>query len=323
MKKITVSAPGKLMLFGEHAVVYDRSCLVTAVDSRITVEIKKIDQQEVKIDAPQVKINGYQRKLSVEACLNSHKGVRFIEAAIEIFRKRYGLVNGLKIKVENGFSSNYGLGSSSAISVCIVKALAEIFSKKLGCKQIFNLAYKAVLNVQGVGSGFDVGAACWGGTLFYTTGGKKIVPLKAERLPLVIAYSGNKADTPTLIRKVQKLRLKRLNETEKIFDKIEKIVKRAKKKLQEGKWEELGELMTKNHELLVKLGVSTPKIEKLISAALSAGAFGAKISGAGGGDCIIVLAGKEKHHLVEQALVKAGGALVPVETGAEGVRREI
>ena len=205
-REVIISAPGKLMLFGEHAVVYGRPCLAAAVDSRITVSIQKINLQKVKIDAPQVKINGYERKLSAKTCLNSHKGVRFIEAAIEVFKERYGLANGLKINAENGFSCNYGLGSSSAVSVCLIKALAEIFNKKLSCKQVFDLAYKAVLNVQGVGSGFDVVAACWGGTLFYITGGKKIIPLKVKPMPLVIAYSGSKADTPSLIRKVQSLK---------------------------------------------------------------------------------------------------------------------
>lgn len=310
------------MLFGEHAVVFNRPCLVTAVDSRITVEIKKINTQKIKIDAPQVKINGYQRKLNAKACFSPHKGVRFIEAAIEVFKKEYDLVGGLKINAENGFSCNYGLGSSSAVSVCLIQALAEIFDKKLDCKQVFNLAYKAVLNVQGVGSGFDVAAACWGGTLFYLTGGKKITPLKTKPLPLVIAYSGSKADTPTLIRKVQSLREKKFEKIEAIFEKIEAIVKQAKIELKKGNWEKLGKLMTENQELLTQLRVSTPLIDKLIKSALKAGAWGAKISGAGGGDCIIVLTSKEKRHQVEQALVKTGGILVPIETGTKGVKIE-
>ena len=85
----------------------------------------------------------------------------------------------------------------------------------------------------------------------------------------------------------------------------------------------LGKLMNRNQELLKELGVSTRLIDRLIKSALKAGAFGAKLSGAGGGDCIITLVDDLKRHKVEQALVKTGGVLVPVETGAEGVRREI
>ena len=80
--------------------------------------------------------------------------------------------------------------------------------------------------------------------------------------------------------------------------------------------------MIKNQKFLKELGVSTQKIDKLCRSAMKAGAWGAKISGAGGGDCIIVLVSKDKRHQVEQALVKAGGVLVPIETGAKGVKLE-
>ena len=335
-RKIIISAPGKLMLFGEHAVVYGRPCLVSAVDTRLSISIKKISQKKVKIKALQVGITDFQKslesiRLQGQSLQSVDKRCCFVEAAIGNFYRKYGLKyggkyeldSGFELEIKNGFSCKYGLGSSSAVTVCMIKALSEIFGMKLSKKEIFDLAYKAVLQVQGVGSGFDVAAAVWGGILFYRSGGKKIIPLNVKKLPLVIAYSGTKADTPTLIRKVQSLRFKRSNYVEKMFDKIEKAVEKGKRDLERENWENLGKLMTKNQELLAKLGVSTPKIDKLIKSALKAGAYGAKLSGAGGGDCMIVLASKEKRHLVEQALVKAGGILVPVETGAEGVRKEI
>jgi mevalonate kinase len=310
------------MLFGEHAVVHNRPCLVTAVDSRMKVCLKKLKDKKIKILAPEVSVFNYERKMA-DKFDNNQKGVCFIESAIKVFRKKYPLDFGLDIQVKNGFSCKYGLGSSSAVTVCVIKGLAELYKIKLAKKEIFDLAYKAILDIQGVGSGFDVACAIWGGTIFFVTGGKKIKPLKVKKLPLVIAYTGIKADTPAMIRKIDDLRFRNYEFVEEIFNKIEKIVLEARKILEKGEIEDirkLGELMNKNQNLLVKLGVSSPKIDCLVKSALKAGAYGAKLSGAGGGDCIIALASQKKRHLVEQALVKTGGELVPIETGAEGIK---
>ena len=96
------------MLFGEHAVVYGRPCLVTAVDSRMTVSIKKIRSKKIKIHAPQVGIVDYERNIS--DCLLTDKRIRFIQSAINVFSNKFSLGDGLDITAQNGFSCKYGLG---------------------------------------------------------------------------------------------------------------------------------------------------------------------------------------------------------------------
>lgn len=319
------------MLFGEHAVVYNRPCIVAAVDRRVTVEVDLNQQRKIKISAPGVGVKDYERDLSVQGRTLQYgkvrpftKGVEFIEAAIENFAQKYGLPSGLSITVKNSFSCRYGLGSSAAVSVCLIRALSELYSLNLSKKEAFNLAYKAVLDVQKVGSGFDVAAAVWGGTLYFWTGGKKIEPLKVKKLPLVIAYSGVKADTPIIVKnlklqlKNQKLSLK----MQKLFDSIAKIVEEAKTALLNQEWERLGILMNENQRLLQELGVSTEKLDKMCQAACQAGAYGAKLSGAGGGDCMIALVDPKKKKSVEQVLTAAGGTILVLKTGAEGVKIE-
>ncbi len=322
MRKIRVSAPGKLMLLGEHAVIYDRPCLVTTIDTRVDIVLEKIKQKKIVINAPEVGIKNYQRRLSQPLLEKVPKGVRFLEAVLRIFYQRYQPQLGVKISTKNGFSSRYGLGSSSAVSVCAAKALAELFGKKLSRRKIFDLAYQAVIDVQGIGSGFDVAACCYGGILYYLTGGKKIEHLKTTNPPLVVAYSGKKADTPTMVRKLAKKREKAFQKIEKDFDEISRLVERAKKAINKRNWEKLGQLMNENQKILKRLGVSTPKLDRMIKSALKAGALGAKLSGSGGGDCMFALTDKFKKHRVEQALVKAGGVLVPVSAGVKGVRVE-
>lgn len=293
--KVKASAPGKLMLFGEHAVVYDYPCIVTTVLPRIYVEAE-ITPGRFNIDAPQV------------------KNVRFVEETVKLFSQKYKVDNNVLIKTYSDFSSRYGFGSSSAVTVATIYALSKLYQIKLSKREIFDLGYKTTLSIQGVGSGFDIAAATFGGTLYFITGGKVIEPLSVKDLSLVIGYSGTKADTSTLV--------KNLKPDFKIFDQIKKIVEEAKISLVDGDWKKTGELMNQNHKLLQELGVSTEKLDKMCQAAVSSGAYGAKLSGTGGGDCMITLVPQDKIKKVESSIVKAGGEIINVKNNTLGVKLE-
>jgi len=298
--KIKTSAPGKLMLFGEHAVVYDRPCIVTGVSSRIHVEIEKTGGHFM-VDAPGV------------------KDIRFVEETVRIFKEKFKTGNGLSIKTSSDFSCQYGFGSSSAVTVATILALSKLYGMQLSQKQIFDLGYKITLGVQGVGSGFDIAAATYGGTTYFVTGGKVIQPLNVKTIPLVVGYSGIKADTPKLVKN---LKLKIKSDKTKyfgIFDQITKIVEKAKIELERSNWEKVGELMNKNQQLLKSLEVSTEKLDKMCQAALSAGAYGAKLSGAGGGDCMIAIIPEEKRQNIKQAIKNVAGQIMNITNNAPGV----
>lgn len=323
MKKIKVSAPGKLMLFGEHAVIYQKACLVTAVDERINLLMEEIEGERVHISAPEVGIANYTKKITdLGKGRNIPKGVLFIEIALKNFINKYGKIGGLKITTKSDFSSKFGFGSSSAVTVATVKALSEMYSKKLSKKDIFNLSYKTVLDIQGVGSGFDLAAAIWGGTLYFVGGGKEIRPLSVKSLPLVVGYTGIKADTATLVKKVGILYRKDKEKIGKVFIGMENVAKKAKKALLTGDWKETGKLMNQNEELLESLQVGSKELSGLISASNKSGAYGAKLSGAGGGDCMIAVGPKSKLPDIKRAIAKKGGQVLEVTTSAEGVRIE-
>ena len=229
---------------------------------------------------------------------------------------------GLRITTTSEFSSKFGFGSSSASTVCVVKALSELFDLKLDNKKIFYSTYKTVLDIQGKGSGFDVAAAVHGGTIYFVTGGKVIEPLSIESLPLIVGYSGIKADTVTLINKVKKLFADRQDRLEKIYSEMAAIVEKAKPFILSSNWQEVGNLMNENQELLADLGVSIEKLDNMIAGAINAGAYGAKLSGGGGGDCMIALGPEEKREEIEKGIEQAGGGIIEVVTNAEGVRIE-
>lgn len=317
---IKVSAPGKLMLFGEHAVVHGKPCIVTAVDQRIEVRAKFNGKNILTVNAPQLGIKKYQKTVKQLGSQEMPKQVSFIEAVVKRFYQKYGLEKGLYITTHSQFSHTYGFGSSSAITIATAKALSLLYQIKLSEKELFDLSYQSVLDIQGVGSGFDLAAALWGGTLFYKKGAKVVKKIKIKSLPIVVCYSGVKADTPTLVRQVEEFKRKHPKKVKKIFEEMEKITLKAKKLLVLKKWLEIGQLMNENQKLLQDLGVSTQTLEKLIKAALKAGALGAKLSGAGGGDNIIALCLTSKRKAVEKALIKVGGKIMKIKLNSKGVK---
>ena len=320
MNKINVSAPGKLMLMGEHAVVYNHPCIVTTVDQRIYLGAELLVSLEFQLDAEDVGVIGYKKSISDLGKGKIPKGAKFVEIAVKNVYKEYSLKSGLKISTKSDFSSSFGFGSSSASTVCVIKTISELFGLKLSEKDIFDISYKTVLEIQGKGSGFDIAASVYGGTLYFRTGGKVIEKLEVSSLPLIVGYSGVKADTVTLIEKVRKSFEGKQDYLDRVYTEIDKLVEKGKKTLVNTDWEDFGILMNKNQELLNELGVSIEKLDNMIDASINAGAFGAKLSGAGGGDCMIALSDQKKIENIKKAIVDVGGEIIDIKTGAEGVR---
>jgi mevalonate kinase len=315
------SAPGKLMLFGDHAVVHNRPCIVTAVNHRISTNIERTSDKKIILNAPDIDVKDYEVALN-ELEKEHPKKVIFALTAIKNFFQKYNINSGLRIKTKSEFSSEFGLGSSSAITVGVIKGLSELFKINLNNKDLFDLSYKTVLDIQEVGSGFDVAAAIYGGTIFFVTAGKVIEPIKIKELPIIVGYTGIKADTATLVKMVYRELAEEPEKINRNFDEGAKIVNEAKEQIQKSNWKRVGELMDLNQELLRELGVSSKELEKLILSAKNAGAYGAKLSGAGGGDCMIAIADNKNHENVKKAIEKAGGKIIDAKLNAEGVRLE-
>lgn len=322
LKSVMASAPGKLMLFGEHAVVYGTACIVTAVDQRLSVKITKNGKDAFHLEAPDLGLSAYSKTISDLGKKNLPKSVRFIELLYKRFLEIYPQKEGIDVVTKSEFSSSFGFGSSSAVSVAFAYALARLYKIKFSKRELFDLCYQAVIDVQGVGSGFDLAAAIWGGTLYYVPPAKRVEKLSISRFPMVVGYTGVGADTPTLIRLVASLKGKKNKKVDEIFSAIESIVERAKGSMELGDWESVGLLMQENQKLLKKLQVSSVELDRLIRAAEGAGSWGAKLSGAGGGDCMIAVCSIGSKSKIIKAIEKVGGEVMDVGLGAEGVRIE-
>ncbi len=320
---ITISVPGKLMLLGEHAVVYGSPCIVIAINKRMQVTTNLTDEAIFNLTAEDIGFSNYQKPMQEIGKDNIPKEAQFTELAVATFRDKYKTNSGISITTKSDFPPTFGFGSSSAVVVGVLKSLAELFGVKLFEKELFDLSYKVVLDIQGKGSGFDLASAIYGGTIYYKTGGSIIESLKTNEINLVIGYSGVKADTVSMINLTEEKMKNYQNGVRQIFNNIANIVEEAKGAILEKDWERAGTLMDYNQSYLEDLGVSTDKLNQMITAAKKAGAYGAKLSGAGGGDCMIALVSPERKKDIEEAIKNTGGEIIDAKIDNIGVRVEM
>lgn len=322
LKQVTASAPGKLMLSIGYAVVHGYPTVVTAVDQRLFATVMKNGVDVFHLDAPDLGLTSYTKDISELGKKDLPKAVRFIEILYKNFLLRHPQKEGIIVTTRCDFSSTYGFGSSSAVTVAFAKALTTLYGLDLSNQELFDLCYEAVIEVQGVGSGYDLAAAIWGGTLYYISPAQVVKKISVEDMPLVIAYSGEKADTPTLIRLVDNKLNQNNEKIDAIFKRIATIADDFVQPAQQGEWEKIGQLFNESQRCAEELEVSNNRLENLIGVARNAGAYGATSSGAGGGDCILAIASKEKKQSVIDAIKKNGGKVIDVAINANGVTIE-
>lgn len=267
---ITASAPGKIMILGEHAVVHGYACLVIAISQKITIAIKS---------------GSYDS----EYLLPDGVSPSYVEACIVYAKKYWHVTLKEHTLISQSTLSESGLGSSAATCVAALAALAQLANKKIDKPELFSVARQVALHVQGNGSGFDIAAAVFGGTVLYARGGSVCDQVKHPALPLFVYATGEKANTGSLIASVIQKR-KDNPALEEVFKKMGELTLEGTVALTRGDWPKLGSAMNQAQQHLQTLGVSTPIINDFTQQAIRLGAYGAKLSGAGGGDCVIVVA---------------------------------
>lgn len=286
---IRSTAPGKLILLGEHAVVYGHPCIITAVSQAIHAEVAVNNTSEDLVIAPQV------------------AKTDFIDELVKYMKKKYNIQQGIRIETHADFSDKTGLGSSSAATVVACKGINALFNLGLSQKEMFDICFETVVMVQGSGSGADIAAAVFEGTVYYQNKGEIIEPLDYSSLQLVIGNTLHKASTREYIQKVAKLREEKPQFVDSIFKEIAELVHQGRKHLKEKNYQEFGNIVNENQLLLHKLEVSSDKLDNMIDAAREVGALGAKLSGAGGGDNMFAVVTSDTKKSVEEAIEKAGG----------------
>ena len=304
----SASAPGKIILFGEHAVVYGRPALAVPVTQvHADVEVSDSYKDGIWIDAPDIHLHAELKSLPSDHPLATGINKFFTPlSSPHLLSKKMGGQRGVEIKITSTIPVASGLGSGAAVSVALIRALSSHLSRPMTNEQINALAFEIEKIHHGTPSGIDNTVITYAKPVFFVKG-QPIETFKVGKpFTIVIGDTGISALTKEAVGEVRKLWGADKARWEKVFDKIGEIVKKAKEKIENGELEELGELMNQNHALLQEMTVSSPELDRLGNAAREAGALGAKMSGGGRGGNMIALVKPEIAEFVSSSLKEAG-----------------
>ena len=299
--KITSSAPGKLILFGEHASSRNRPAIVFAVTSRLKANLIPSTNSDSDILLS-------SESLGVKDAVYPRKKLDLVSKTISIFfEKTQCQPESLDLQIKSSIIP--GFGSSAAAIATTLGVFDAYYETNLTKWELLQLAVDANYAIKGYGSGLDLGAAIYGGMIRYQKG---IEPEKLpfEHLNLVIGNTRVKAPSGPIVKSVKEFEKCNATLAYDIFNQLEEIVEKAIIALKSKDNETLGALMNKNQELLRVLNVSSPILEELIDAANENDALGAKLSGAGIGDNMIALVTAETKEKIIAAINQTKGQVL-------------
>jgi mevalonate kinase len=296
----TASASGKMILFGEHAVVYGRPALAVPLsDLHARVRVENGSERGVIIRARDLK-----RTIVLGAAPADDPLAAITRAALGKLRADTAV--SLDLWIESDIPLASGLGSGAAVSTAIVRALAAHLGQPLSPEQISALVFETEKLHHGTPSGIDNTVIALEHPIHFArqTGAQRI--RLARPLTLAIANTGIVSPTRIAVGDVRRGWQLDPARYEGIFDAIAAVVKSAEEALTQGRTDQLGALMNRNQELLRALDVSSPEIERLLRSALDAGAVGGKLSGGGRGGNVMIYMGDRNPGAIKQALLQAG-----------------
>jgi len=290
-------AHGKLILAGEHIVVYNKPAIAIPFPLWIRAFVTEhVGEITIASSIYTGNLEGMPSKLlGLVQCINQ---------SLELCNQPK---EGIRIEVESQIPMGRGLGSSAAAATAIVRGMYGYFQKPLLEEELYSLVEIAENYAHGKPSGIDMMAVVNDEPIFYQKS-QGASPIETP-IPfyMVVADTGEVGDTKIAVEHVKELRQQRPNVINPIIDEIEDIVWKAKEAILNGDSKLLGSLLLKNHENLKKLEVSNFMLDHLVEIAMRAGALGAKLTGGGMGGCIIALTkDMTDARKVGEALIKEG-----------------
>lgn len=306
----TACAPGKVILFGEHAVVYGRPAIavpVTQVQARVDIEAASGGLTIIAAD---------QNQTHDYASLDSkHPLATIIRLTLEALQ--VSTPPSATIKITSSIPIASGLGSGAAVSTALARALAAFYGQALPNQAISDLVYQVEKIHHGTPSGIDNTVIAYAQPVYFIR--EKVLEPFSVPVPfrLVIGDTGVASPTRLAVGDVRVAWQAQPALFERLFDACGQIADQARQRIETGNPAGLGDLMTQNQALLREMTVSSPELDRLVAAASAAGAWGAKLSGGGRGGNMIALVNSDTEATVTQALYQAGAKNV-IATTIEG-----
>jgi len=303
LKIVNVYEPGKVILFGEHFVVHGSKAVAFAIDKFVKVSVTKSDFLSVEISFPGDPV--IKDKVIRHPPEHVSSNV-FLNYIVNLTRK-FNIGN-VRINVEVGFPVAAGLGSSASIAAAVTKAL---YTYKYGIvpskEVIYEIANQLEVEIHGNPSGIDLNTILERGIVLYDGLEKRIVnKLDSGDFTFIVSDTIDRRSTGKLVKSVSLIK----NEMSDLFNMLvsiaDKISSYGFELLVKNDVEKIGRLMSINHGLLSAIGVSTTKLDYLAHRAIELGAYGAKLTGAGGGGCLICLCESQKAKEILQTFNSLG-----------------
>ncbi len=305
---ITCSAPGKVYLFGEHAVVYGQPAIACAIERRVFASVKLLDSGKISVRAMD----------KLRDCDSTE--FRYICQAVRFVKARTKSDFGAEIAIKSELPPSQGLGSSAAVTVSTIKALSVALGIGLRDQEIAGLGYQVERAVQGRASRADTFVSATGGVVKIE--GAKTSRLTQPDVPIIVGVTGITRSTTEVINYVARLKHEYPGIIENILCTIGDITRLGERRLSEGDINGVGELMNINHGLLESIGVGDVMLNKLIYQARETGALGAKLTGAGRGGCMFALARGSSADAVAEAIAREGAQVFITAFSDAGLRIE-
>jgi diphosphomevalonate decarboxylase len=275
--------PGSLMIMGEHSVLHFYPSIVAAVDKYIYVAVRKGKFGKIRIDSDyfgEYETNIQNIKIS--------KDFDLILAIVK--RYKQFLTEGIEVQIKSDFSPELGLGSSGALLVGVTSALMMMLEKKIDKQELLQETLSILKNVRKFSSGSDLAASIYGGVVYFDPQNCTAEVL-ADSLPIVAMYSGYKTKTDKVIEKINKNFQGRESVLKRIYSKSGGLTKMAASAIRNKDYVALGKLMNSANKVVYEsLSLITNELQNIIDELRKKDfIYGAKVSGAGLGDCAIAI----------------------------------
>lgn len=304
------SAPGKVILFGEHAVVYNKLGIACSFDKKCQIKTSVTNQDFISIKSKSLGLNKSMQEKDLFLFLNTTKDLikkKQFEKINEIFAKdklspsffvvanildKYGF-KGLEIEIDSDIPKN--LGSSSAVFVALTLSVVHSLGKEISKKEISDFAYLGdVIAHGGTPSGIDNNIVTYGGYLQYQKSkGVKMLDINFK-IPLLIIDSGEEAKTGKIVSYIRDQRNQFPDKVNTVLNSLNLLSEEALIALKNQDLYLIGKLMNNYYQELKKLNISTEKLDKIVKIALAHNVLGVKPTGGWGGGCCLVLMKKEE-----------------------------
>jgi mevalonate kinase len=307
MAVIVGKAPGKIILFGEHAVVYGQPAIAIPIS-----KVKATARVLPDFSAPSGNIRIQALDIGLDENLydldHEHPLAAAVYRTLETLQPEN--IPAFTLQISSSIPVSAGLGSGAAVAVATIRVVSSFLGKSLPDTVIADLSFEVEKIHHGTPSGIDNNVVTYGKPVFF----QRDLPIEFLEINQptywIIADTGEKTPTFETVSEVRKRQEADPQKYHKIFSKIGDTTRQAREALINGDLPILGQLIDKNQELLKQLNVSSPGIEHLVQAARDAGAYGAKLSGGGRGGNVIALASPSQIDSITTALIDAGAVNV-------------